>query len=125
MLKKTLDPFYSFPFCSIVSVHHRVSYIKGSLPAKVIFNPKVICHQRLPFIKDAFTQKSFSIIGRLPSKVVIHKICLHSEVIILHTLSSMKGLLSLKIFFHKGHFPSKVVFHQRVSSIIHWFILCL
>ena len=87
----------------------------------------LIFHQRSSSIKGSLPskvvihQRSSSIKGRLPSKVVFHqrsssiKGCLPSKV------ASIKGCLPSKVVFHqrlssnKGHVPSKVTFNQRVS----------
>ena len=105
--------------------------ITGCLISKVVYQQRLSSIQRLSVTKGCLSSKMPSLKRHFLSQAIFHrrlssiKICLHSEVIILHTLSSMKGLLSLKVFFHKGHLPSKVVFHQRASSIIPWFILYL
>ena len=74
-------------------------------------------------------QRSSSIKGRLPSKVILHqksssvKGHLPSKVIFHQRSSSVKGRLPSKVVFRqksssmKGCLPSKVVFHQRLSFV--------
>ena len=86
-------------------------------------------HPRSSSIKAIFRQRSSSIRGHLPSKVVFqqrwssikgrhHPRSSSKKVILLLSSSSLKGRLPSVVFFHqrssstKGRPPSKVVFHQ-------------
>ena len=126
--------------------------IQGRLPSKVVFcqrssSSEVIFHKNESKVsihlltEDIFHQRSSSIKGCLPSKVVLnnqrspyikghlpakvvfHKSYLPSKVVFPQRPSSTRGLLSSKVIFHqrpsyiKGHLSSKVVLHQRYFSI--------
>ena len=114
--EKTLDPFSSYPICTTVSVHHKVSSRSSSssrhlqsihhLPSEVVF------HYRCLPSKVIFHQTLYCIKCRFPSNFVLHQ-----------KSSSFNGLLPLKVFFQQMSSSikiwrlSKIVFHQRSSSI--------
>ena len=74
--------------------------------------PKLSINHKSKVVFLGFHQKSSSMKGCIPTKVVFHR-----------RSSSIKGHLLLKVVFHqmlssiKICLPSKVVFHQRLSSI--------
>ena len=76
-----------------------------------------------------FHQRSSSINGCYPSRVIFHERFLPSKAIINQRSSSIKGCLPSKVVFQqrlcsikgclpsKGHLSSKDIFHQMLSSI--------
>ena len=87
----------------------KVSSIKGCLPSKVVFHPRLSHIKGHLVLKVIFNQSSSSIKVRIAPKFVFHQ-----------SLSSIKFHLPSKFFFHqrlssiKGHLrrlPSKVIFH--------------
>ena len=97
---------------SVVFFHQRsssISFQQGSSSVKVVFK-KRIRHQRLrrpqKYRRPRKDGPKPLLWRNLPSKVVIHKGHLPTEVIFHQRSSSIKGCL-----------PAKVVFHQRSSTI--------